>query len=160
MIVEWILRGKPSGLGLISGAVGGLVAITPAAGFVGPAGGLAIGLISGAACYWGANALKRRLKYDDSLDAFGIHGIGGIVGAVLTGVFASEAIGGVPGLIEGNPGQVWQQIWGAAITMAYCAAVTWVLLFLIGKTIGLRVDEKTETIGLDISLHGERAYEM
>jgi Amt family ammonium transporter len=160
MIVEWILRGKPSGLGLISGAVGGLVAITPAAGFVGPAGGLAIGLISGAVCYWGANALKRRLKYDDSLDAFGIHGIGGIVGAVLTGVFASEAIGGVPGLIEGNPGQVWQQIWGAAITMAYCAAVTWVLLFLIGKTIGLRVDEKTETIGLDISLHGERAYEM
>mgnify|MGYP000281519409 CR=1 FL=1 len=160
MVVEWALRGKPSGLGLISGAVGGLVAITPAAGFVSPVGGLAIGVIAGAACYWGANALKRRMKYDDSLDAFGIHGIGGIVGAVLTGVFASEAIGGVPGLIEGNVGQVWQQIWGVAITMAYCAVVTWGMLFLIGKTIGLRVDEKAETIGLDISLHGERAYEM
>ncbi|MEX1109616.1 MAG: ammonium transporter [Dongiaceae bacterium] len=160
MVVEWILRGKPSGLGLISGAVGGLVAITPAAGFVGPVGGLAIGLIAGAACYWGANALKRRLKYDDSLDAFGIHGIGGIVGAVLTGVFATEAVGGVPGLIEGNAGQVLQQLWGAAVTIAYCAIVTWGLLFLIGKTIGLRVDEKAETIGLDISLHGERAYEM
>ena len=102
MVVEWILRGKPSGLGLISGAVGGLVAITPAAGFVGPVGGLAIGLLGGVACYWGANTLKRLLKYDDSLDAFGVHGIGGIGGAVLTGVFATEAVGGVPGLIEGN----------------------------------------------------------
>jgi len=117
-------------------------------------------LISGAACYWGANALKRRLKYDDSLDAFGIHGIGGIVGAILTGVFASEAIGGVPGLIEGNAAQVWPQLWGAAVTIAYGAGVTWILLKLIDKTIGLRVDEKTETIGLDIALHGERAYEM
>ena len=160
MVVEWILRGKPSGLGLISGAVGGLVAITPAAGFVGPAGGLAIGLIAGAACYWGANALKRRMKYDDSLDAFGIHGVGGIVGAILTGVFANEAIGGVPGLIEGNAAQIWSQIWGAGVTMIYGAAVTWILLVLIDRTIGLRVDEKTETIGLDISLHGERAYEM
>ncbi len=160
MVVEWVLRGKPSGLGLISGAVGGLVAITPAAGFVGPGGGLAIGLIAGAACYWGANALKRRLKYDDSLDAFGIHGIGGIVGAILTGVFASEAIGGVPGLIEGNAAQVWPQLWGVAVTICYGAVVTWLVLMLIEKTIGLRVDEKTETVGLDISLHGERAYEM
>ncbi len=160
MVVEWVLRGKPSGLGLISGAVGGLVAITPAAGFVGPAGGLAIGLLGGVACYWGANTLKRLLKYDDSLDAFGVHGIGGIVGAMLTGVFASEAVGGVPGLIEGNAGQVAQQAWGVVVTIAYCAIATWVLLVLIKKTIGLRVDEKAETVGLDISLHGERGYEM
>ncbi|MGH6718757.1 MAG: ammonium transporter, partial [Alphaproteobacteria bacterium] len=160
MVVEWSLRGKPSGLGLISGAVGGLVAITPAAGFVGPVGGLVIGLIAGAACYWGTNTLKRWLKYDDSLDAFGVHGIGGIVGAVLTGVFATEAVGGVPGLIEGNAGQVLQQIWGTVVTIAYCAIATWVLLTVIGRTIGLRVDEKAETVGLDISLHGERGYEM
>jgi Amt family ammonium transporter len=160
MAVEWILRGKPSGLGLISGAVGGLVAITPAAGFVGPASGLAIGLIAGVACYWGANALKRQFNYDDSLDAFGIHGVGGIVGALLTGVFASASIGGVPGLIEGNAGQVLTQLWGTLATIAYCAAVTWIILFAIRKTIGLRVDEKTETVGLDIALHGQRAYEM
>jgi Amt family ammonium transporter len=160
MVVEWILRGKPSGLGLISGAVGGLVAFTPAAGYVGPASGLAIGLTAGAACYWGANGLKRRLKYDDSLDAFGIHGIGGIVGAILTGVFATAAIGGTPGLVEGNVDQLLKQLWGTAATIGYCAVVTWVILFAIAKTIGLRVDEKTETVGLDISLHGQRAYEM
>ncbi len=160
MLVEWLLRGKPSGLGLISGAVGGLVAITPAAGFVNPLGGLAIGLLAGAACYWGANNLKRRLKYDDSLDAFGIHGIGGIVGALLTGVFASEAVGGTAGLIEGNGEQVLRQLWGVALTIAYCAIATWVVLKLIEKTIGLRVDEKAETIGLDISLHGQRGYEI
>jgi Amt family ammonium transporter len=160
MFIEWWLRGKPSGLGLISGAVGGLVAITPAAGFVGPAGGLAIGVLSGAACYWGANTLKHMFKYDDSLDAFGIHGVGGIVGAILTGVFALESIGGASGLIEGNAGQVLTQIMGVAITMAYCAVATFILLKVIEKTIGLRVDETTETIGLDIALHGERGYEL
>jgi Amt family ammonium transporter len=160
MLVEWRLRGKPSGLGLISGAVGGLVAITPAAGFVNPVGGLAIGLISGIACYWGANNLKQRLKYDDSLDAFGIHGIGGIVGAVLTGIFASEAVGGVSGLIEGNYWQVVLQVWGVVATIAYCAIATWILLKVIEKTIGLRVDEHAETVGLDISLHGQRGYEI
>ncbi len=159
MLVEWVLRGKPSGLGLISGAVGGLVAVTPAAGFVGPVGGLMIGLLSGAACYCGANTLKRLLKYDDSLDAFGIHGIGGIVGAVLTGVFAVEAVGGTAGLIEGNAGQVLTQVWGIVATIVYCAVVTFVLLKLLDKTMGLRVDETAETIGLDISLHGERGYE-
>jgi Amt family ammonium transporter len=160
MLVEWRLRGKPSGLGLISGAVGGLVAITPAAGFVNPVGGLAIGLTSGIACYWGANNLKQRLKYDDSLDAFGIHGIGGIVGAVLTGIFASEAVGGVSGLIEGNYWQVVLQVWGVVATIAYCAIATWILLKVIEKTIGLRVDEHAETVGLDISLHGQRGYEI
>ena len=159
MLVEWLLRGKPSGLGLISGAVGGLVAITPAAGFVNPMGGLIIGLLSGAACYWGANNLKQRLKYDDSLDAFGIHGIGGIVGALLTGIFASEAVGGTPGLLEGHGAQVLQQLLAVVVTIAYCAAATWMILKLIEKTIGLRVDETAETIGLDISLHGQRGYE-
>ena len=160
MAVEWALRGKPSGLGLISGAVGGLVAITPAAGFVGPVGGLAIGLLAGVACYWGANTLKRQVRYDDSLDAFGIHGIGGIVGALLTGVFANQAIGGTAGLIEGNAAQLLWQLWGVVATILYCAAATWLLLFLIERTIGLRVDARAETIGLDISLHGQRAYEL
>jgi Amt family ammonium transporter len=160
MVVEWALRGKPSGLGLISGAVGGLVAITPAAGFVGPMGGLVIGLVAGAACYWGANTLKRQVRYDDSLDAFGIHGVGGIVGALLTGVFASQAVGGVPGLIEGHPGQVLWQLWGVAATIGYCALATWLILVVIGRTIGLRVDANAETIGLDIALHGQRAYEL
>jgi ammonium transporter, Amt family len=160
ILVEWRLRGKPSGLGLISGSVGGLVAITPAAGFVDPLGGLVIGLLSGVACYWGANTLKQRLKYDDSLDAFGIHGIGGIVGALLTGVFARQAVGGVPGLIDGNYSQLLQQFWGVSVTIAYCAFATWVILTLIKKTIGLRVDEHAETVGLDISLHGQRGYEI
>jgi Amt family ammonium transporter len=160
MAVEWALRGKPSGLGLISGAVGGLVAITPAAGFVGPGGGLIIGLLAGVACYWGANTLKRQVRYDDSLDAFGIHGIGGIVGALLTGVFASRAIGGTAGLIEGNAMQLLWQLWGVVATIVYCAFATWLLLLLIERTLGLRVDAKAETIGLDISLHGQRAYEL
>jgi len=155
MVVEWIFRGKPSVLGIISGAVAGLVAITPASGYVDPFGALMIGLAAGLACYWGAVVLKPKMGYDDTLDVFGVHGIGGITGAVLTGVFAVEAIGGTPGLLEGNAGQVLIQIEGIAATVVYCAIATFVILKVIGATMGLRVDEETEVGGLDYNLHGE-----
>jgi len=155
MFAEWIYRGKPSVLGIVSGAVAGLVAITPASGFVDPFGALVIGFVAGIACFWGAVMLKPKLGYDDSLDVFGVHGIGGIVGALLTGVFAVEAIGGTPGLLEGNPGQVLIQLEGIGATIIYCAIVTFVLLKVIGAVMGLRVDEEEEITGLDYSLHGE-----
>jgi Amt family ammonium transporter len=155
MLTEWTLRGKPSVLGIISGAIAGLVAITPAAGFVNPTGALCIGIASGIICYWGATWLKRACGYDDSLDVFGIHGIGGIVGALLTGVFASEAIGGTKGLLEGNAGQVVTQAWGICATIVWCAIATFVILKVIDMIIGLRVSEETERDGLDIGLHGE-----
>jgi Amt family ammonium transporter len=155
MFTEWALRGKPSVLGIISGAIAGLVAITPAAGFVNPTGALCIGIASGIICYWGATWLKRACGYDDSLDVFGIHGIGGIVGALLTGVFASEAIGGTKGLLEGNGGQVVTQAWGIVATIVWCAIATFVILKVIDMIIGLRVSEETERDGLDIGLHGE-----
>ncbi len=155
MATEWMLRGKPSVLGIISGAVGGLVAITPASGYVDPQGALYIGLAAGPACYWGVGGLKKLFGYDDSLDAFGVHGIGGIVGALLTGVFAIEAIGGTPGMLEGNPGQVWIQMQGIMATIAYSALGTFVLLKVVDMVIGLRVDKDTEIEGLDINLHGQ-----
>jgi ammonium transporter, Amt family len=155
MFTEWALKGKPSVLGIISGAIGGLVAITPAAGFVGPGGALAIGIGAGVCCYWGSVWLKHALGYDDSLDVFGVHGIGGIVGAILTGVFARELIGGTPGLIEGNPGQVWIQIQGIIATVVYSAVGTFILLKLIDLVIGIRVEEEAEIGGLDLALHGE-----
>ena len=155
LFIEWAMRGKPSVLGIISGAIAGLVAITPAAGYVTPAGALAIGLTAGALCFWGATWLKRTCGYDDSLDVFGIHGVGGIVGALLTGVFASKAIGGTPGLIEGNAAQVATQAYGIVATIVYCAVATAVILKLIDISIGLRVTPEAERDGLDISLHGE-----
>lgn len=155
IVLEWALRGKPSVLGIVSGAVGGLVAITPAAGFVDPRGALIIGLIAGAGCYWGATALKRMGGYDDSLDAFGVHGIGGIIGAVLTGVFAVEAIGGTAGMLEGNSGQVLTQIWGIVGTVVYCGIATFIILKLVDLVMGLRVTKEEEIGGLDINLHGE-----
>ena len=155
MAVEWIARGKPSVLGIISGAVGGLVAITPASGFVGPMGALAIGAAAGVACYWGASGLKKMCGYDDSLDVFGVHGVGGIVGAILTGVFAVEAIGGTPGLLEGNVGQVLTQIYGVAATMVWSALASFIILKLIDLAIGLRVSDEIERDGLDFELHGE-----
>jgi Amt family ammonium transporter len=155
MVVEWAVRGKPSVLGIVSGVVGGLVAITPAAGFVAPTGALVIGLVAGAVCFWGATWLKNKLGYDDSLDCFGVHGIGGIVGAVLTGVFAVEAIGGTPGMMEGNAGQVWIQIEGIAATILWSGAATAVILFILKATMGLRVDTEAEIEGLDLALHGE-----
>jgi ammonium transporter, Amt family len=155
MIAEWAMRDKPSVLGVVSGAVSGLVAITPASGFVGPVGALVIGVVAGVACFWGATSLKRMLGYDDSLDAFGVHGIGGIVGAILTGVFAVESIGGTPGLLEGNGGQVLIQLEGILATVVYCAVVSFILLKVIDKAIGLRVTREVEIEGLDINLHGE-----
>jgi|TARA_B110000263_G_scaffold201744_1_gene181277 Amt family ammonium transporter len=155
MTIEWIIRGKPSVLGIISGSIGGLVAITPASGFVDPLGALIIGIVGGAACYWGAAKLKQTLGYDDSLDAFGVHGIGGIVGALLTGVFAVEAIGGTPGVFEGNVNQLWIQFVGILATIIYSAVATFVILKIIQVIMGLRVDDETEVEGLDINLHGE-----
>ena len=155
MGVEWAVRGKPSVLGIVSGAVAGLVAITPAAGFVTPSGALLIGFIAGAACWWGATGLKRLLGFDDALDVFGVHGVGGIVGALLTGVFAAEAIGGKPGLLEGNAAQLWAQGYGLLVTIAYGGIVSLVVLKLIDWTIGLRVGEEVERDGLDLALHGE-----
>ncbi len=155
MFLEWALKGKPSMLGIISGAIGGLVAITPASGFVAPGGALAIGFAAGICCYWGAVWLKHALGYDDSLDVFGVHGIGGIVGAILTGVFAREAIGGAAGLIDGNPAQVWIQIQGIIATIVYSAIGSFIILKLIDLVIGLRVEEEAEIGGLDLALHGE-----
>jgi len=155
MFTEWTLRGKPSVLGIISGAIAGLVAITPAAGFVNPVGALCIGIASGIICFWGATWLKRACGYDDSLDVFGIHGIGGIVGALLTGVFASEAIGGTKGLLEGNAGQVVTQAWGIVATIIWCAVASFIILKVIDMVIGLRVSEGVERDGLDVGLHSE-----
>ncbi len=155
MVTEWLLRGKPSVLGIISGAVGGLVAITPASGYVDPQGALIIGLVAGPVCYWGVSGLKNMLGYDDSLDAFGVHGVGGIVGALLTGVFAIEAIGGTPGMLEGNPGQVWTQLEGIGATIAYSAVGAFVILKVVDMLVGLRVEKEVEIEGLDINLHGE-----
>ena len=155
MVVEWIFRGKPSVLGIISGAVAGLVAITPASGYVDPFGALIIGLAAGLVCYWGAVVLKPKMGYDDTLDVFAVHGLGGITGALLTGVFAVEAIGGTPGLLEGNAGQVLIQLEGIIATIVYCAIATFIILKVVGAVMGLRVDEESEVGGLDYSLHGE-----
>ena len=157
MFVEWALRGKPSVLGIVSGAVAGLVAITPASGFVDPRGALIIGIVAGVACYWGATWLKNTIGYDDSLDAFGVHGVGGAAGAILTGVLAVAAVGGdgKSGLIEGNAHQVLVQLYGVGVVVAYDAVVSLVLLKLIDLAIGLRVDTDTEREGLDLAIHGE-----
>lgn len=155
MGLEWILRGKASVLGAASGAVAGLVAITPAAGFVPAWAAFFVGAGGAFAAYWGVTALKKALKIDDALDAFGLHGVGGLVGAILTGVFASEAIGGAPGAIEGNLLQVWTQTWGALAAAVYCGVMTFVILFILSKLMSLRVDEESEVSGLDTSLHGE-----
>ena len=155
MFVEWVHRGKPTVIGICSGAVAGLVAITPASGFVGPAGALAIGAAGGFACYVGAVWLKHAFGYDDALDAFGVHGVGGIVGAILTGVFAISEYGGTSGLIEGNAMQVLNQIEGVAIVVVYDVVVCFILLKVIDMVIGLRVDPEIERDGLDLALHGE-----
>jgi Amt family ammonium transporter len=160
MFAEWISRGKPSVLGIVSGAVAGLVAITPASGFVNPTGALVIGLVAGVICFWGATGLKHAMGYDDSLDAFGVHGIGGFAGAILTGVFAVEAIGGdgKKGLIDGNAGQVLTQLWGCLVCIAWCAIATFVILKVVDIVIGLRVTAEEEVEGLDINLHGETVH--
>jgi Amt family ammonium transporter len=155
MSAEWIKAGKPSVLGILSGAVAGLVAITPAAGFVGPGGALMIGIAAGVLCYLAATSMKHAFGYDDSLDVFGIHGVGGMVGAVLTGVFAIEAIGGTAGLLEGNVGQIMPQIYGILATVVWSGAVSLIILKGIDATIGLRVAADVERDSLDLQLHGE-----
>jgi ammonium transporter, Amt family len=155
MFVEWAHRGKPTVIGIASGAVAGLVAITPASGFVGPVGAMAIGVACGVGCYWGATGLKHMFGYDDALDCFGVHGVGGMIGAFLTGVFAVQQYGGTAGLIEGNPGQVVNQCIGIVTVIVYDAIVTIIILTIIKAVIGLRVSDEIERDGLDLALHGE-----
>ncbi len=160
MLAEWMLRGKPSMLGLASGVVAGLVAVTPAAGLVGPMGAIALGAVAGVVCLWGVTGLKKMLGYDDSLDVFGIHGIGGIIGAIGTGVFVAPALGGVGVDDYSMAGQVVTQATGVLITIAWSGVVSLVLFKLIDMTMGLRVTEEQEREGLDTASHGERAYNL
>ena len=155
MLVEWIMRGKSTVIGICSGAVAGLVAITPASGFVGPVGAFVIGIAAGIICYWGVTGLKHLFGYDDALDAFGVHAVGGATGAILTGVFAVAAYGGTAGLIDGNPGQVVNQLIGVAVVFVYDVIVTLIILKIVDLVIGLRVSEEVERDGLDFTLHGE-----
>jgi Amt family ammonium transporter len=159
MFAEWVIHKKASVLGIVSGAVAGLVAITPASGTAGPMGALAIGAAAGLICFVFSTSIKRRLGYDDSLDVFGVHAIGGIVGAVLTGVFAAPALGGF-GTVTDIGAQVWVQVKGVGFTIAYTAVATLVILKAIQWTIGLRVSEEAESEGLDIALHNERGYNL
>jgi Amt family ammonium transporter len=153
--IEWKTQRKPSVLGMISGAVAGLGTITPASGFVEPWHGIVIGVIAGLVCFWACTWLKRRFNYDDSLDVFGVHGVGGLTGILLAGVFATASIGGTSGLIEGNPQQLLIQLYGVAVTFAWSGGVTFVLLKLVSAFIPLRVSREHELEGLDISQHGE-----
>lgn len=153
--IEWATRRKPSVLGMISGAIAGLGTITPASGFVAPWHGIVIGIIAGTLCFFACTSLKQRLNYDDSLDVFGVHGIGGLVGTLLAGVFATAAIGGTAGLIEGNPQQLLTQLYGVAVTLLWAGVVTFVLLKLVGLFTPLRTTSQQELEGLDITQHGE-----
>ncbi len=160
MFIEWGKHGKPSALGIVTGAVGGLVAITPASGYVGPIGALVIGFVSGAVCFWAATSLKAQFGYDDSLDAFGVHGVGGIVGALLTGVFAAEALGGV-GLDGRSIGtQVLMQFISIIITLVWSGVLSFIILKIVDAIVGLRVDTDEERMGLDLSQHNERGYNL
>ena len=157
MGVEWISHGKPSVLGIASGAVAGLVAITPASGSVGPQGALFIGLAAGVGCFYAATTLKRAMGYDDSLDVFGVHAVGGIIGAVLTGVFTAEVFGGT-GLENGIPAQLWIQIKSVIFTIVYTGTLSIIILKVLDMTMGLRVSEDDEQEGLDLTSHDERGY--
>jgi len=161
MFTEWMTRGKPTVLGAASGAVAGLVAITPAAGFVGPVSSIVIGAAAGALCYSACN-FKSRLGYDDSLDVVGVHGVGGTWGALATGLFASKAVNeaGGDGLFFGNPGQLWTQIIAVAATVAMAVVLTYVILKVVDALVGLRVSDEDEIAGLDLSQHSETAYAM
>ena len=159
MTIEWIRHRKPSVLGIATGAIAGLAAITPASGVVGPIGGLGIGFVSAAICYLASTVLKMRLGYDDSLDVFGVHGVGGFVGTVLAGIFGAAAFGGnQEGLAIGA--QVGVQLTAASITAVWAALASWGILKLVDATVGLRVDPEAETMGLDLALHDERGYNL
>jgi Amt family ammonium transporter len=157
MIIAWIHR-RPSLLGTVTGAVAGLVAITPAAGFIQPIAAIPIGVIVAVVCYYSIVLMKNKFKFDDSLDVFAVHGVGGIWGALATGIFASSAVAGTGGLIEGNAGQLLIQFIGVVAVAAFAFALTWVLGKLVDVTVGLRVGQHEEVIGLDLAQHGERAY--
>ncbi|MDD2776114.1 MAG: ammonium transporter [Gallionella sp.] len=168
MMAEWMHKGKPSMLGLASGAVAGLVAVTPACGFIGPMGAIVLGLIAGVLCLWGVTGLKKLLNVDDSLDVFGVHGVGGILGALATGVLASPSLGGT-GVYDyaagkvgeySMMGQLTSQAWGVGVTVLWSGIVSFVLFKLIDMTMGLRVPEEAEREGLDTAIHGERAYNL
>ena len=161
MFCEWLRFGKPSVLGIVTGMVAGLGTITPGSGFVGPMGAIAIGAAAGIVCFFATNAMKRSLRIDDSLDVFPVHGVGGIIGTLLTGVFVAASLGG-----SGYPenvsmgGQVWTQIVGILATGAWCAVVTWILLKVTDAVTGLRVMPEEETEGLDTVLHNETGYNL
>ncbi|MBI2380803.1 MAG: ammonium transporter [Gammaproteobacteria bacterium] len=166
LVAEWVLKGKPSLLGATSGAIAGLVAITPACGFAGPGGAMVLGLIAGPLCLWGVTGLKRVLGYDDSLDVFGVHGLGGILGALGTAIVADPAYGGT-GVFDyaagavgsySMAGQLQSQAWGVGVALLWSGAVSWVLFTLIDKLMGLRVETDAEREGLDLTTHGEKAY--
>ncbi len=161
MFIEWSKFGKPSALGIVTGAVAGLVGITPASGFVGPVGALVIGVAVGAICFNAVGIVKQKLKIDDSLDVFPVHGIGGIVGAILTGVFVDSGFGGM-GLAEGVSmgGQVWIQIVSVVATLVYAGVVTFIILKIVDALVGLRVSADDEQVGLDPSQHNETGYEI
>ncbi len=157
LFVEWGKHGRPSVLGIITGAVGGLATITPASGYAGPAGGMLVGALAGIICFLGATSLKRRMGYDDSLDAFGVHGVGGFFGSVLTGAVASTALGGSEKIDIGR--QLAVQLLACAATAAWSAAMTWVAIRVADGLVGARVDEEQETVGLDLTNHEERGYD-
>ena len=159
MFIEWIKNGKPSILGAVTGTIAGLGAITPASGSVGPIGAIVIGLAAGAICFWASTTLKRKLGYDDSLDVFGVHGVGGIIGTLLCGIFVVKSLGG-QGLAEGMTmgSQFTAQLIAVIITIVYCGVVSFILLKIVDAAVGLRVSQEEETGGLDIALHDERGY--
>ena len=169
-VSEWVRNGKPSALGAVSGSVAGLVAITPASGFVGPMPALVIGLVAGFFCYFMVARVKARFGYDDSLDAFGVHGAGGTLGALLTGVFATKAVNPIfkdarghalaVGLVDGNARQVWNQFLGVAVTWTLSLVATLAILKVVDLLVGLRVSEEVEIQGLDVSQHGEEGYNL
>ena len=160
LAIEWMRKGTPSLLGAVSGAIAGLVAVTPAAGFAGPMGAIVLGVIAGVVCYFFCSTVKHAFGYDDSLDVFGIHGVGGIIGSILTGVLVSPALGGVglDGYAMGH--QVWVQFVAVAIAVGWCAVASFVLYRLVDMLVGLRVAPEAEREGLDLAEHGERAYTM
>jgi len=155
--VEWTWHGRPTSVGFASGLVAGLVAITPASGFVPPYAAIIIGIVAGLVCF-GSVMAKSKLGYDDSLDAFGVHGVGGFLGAILTGVFAVAVFGGTKGLVDGAPRQVWIQLVAAASAAAFAGIGTFILVTVIDKVIGFRITRTEEIEGMDVSVHGEQGW--
>mgnify|MGYP001464052610 FL=1 len=160
VVVEWLVNKKPTMLGAVSGAIAGLVAITPACGFVTPFASIIIGLVGGALCFWGVSYLKAKLGYDDALDAFGLHGIGGTWGGIATGLFSTVSVNsaGVNGLFYGGASLLWKQLVAIGATYVFVALVSFIIIKAIGLVLPIRVNEEEETVGLDITIHGEKAY--